>query len=217
MRDAGVFRQELDGADPARLAEVDLDHLLREEVVTVGRHLDAVERDDVVGFAELPALLEGRCFGQVGGIALRCPGLRPVDDRFDLGRGERDVVRPHVPVGVAAPRGHVAVLHRASDRAGPRPCFPVRHERHRGDLAGSMALHAVLEEDRRDVAAVGRRVGRGGRGCRDQGEGERCRQCEGRGPGAGGSVLHGWPRLGCSGCLRSSGSYRECWLSLCDG
>ena len=98
---------------------------------------------------------------QVGGIAARCSGIHPRDDRRDLVVAQRRVVlellNADVPNGV--PWRHLARRDLRLDRSGPRPRVLVREERHRRAGSRPMATLTRTLENRRHVP--GER-GRGG-------------------------------------------------------
>jgi len=164
VRCAAVAGEELDGLYPSLLFEVERDPLLGEEVRAFRRHLDAVERQHVVRFAQRPALAEGRRRRQVGGIALGRAARGPARNRRDLLGGEGEVIAEYDVVRLGAPGRHIAVLDRPRHAAGPGAGLPVGEQRHRRGLVRAVTLDALLEQDRRHVAAEGRRVG--GAGCR---------------------------------------------------
>ncbi len=153
----------LAGLHPAILREV-----RRHLEVLVGdlagdRHLEFLRHlEHGVGRSDLPALRELRQRRQRGAIAFTCSAVRPADDRVDLAVAQAQVVAERAVRRVGVPRRHRTRADLLPDRASPGARIGVGEQRHRRDLARTMAARALVEHDRRDVAAEGRRAGIGG-------------------------------------------------------
>ena len=152
MQDAVVARLDLDGRDELVLVQVGGQHETAEQVAA-GRadgHLLGHGQHQV-RLAELPALDEFPRRWGVLGIALRNAAVRP-------GRQRGHVLVGHVTLVVEGhaldrlPGRHLSALGVVFNVRGPVDGLLIGHERERGDLAGPMALLAVLLQDRLHVA-----------------------------------------------------------------
>ena len=157
MRDFAIARADLERANPAILGNVDREVRRREDVLAFGRNFDERQRDDVIGFAELPAVGECRHRWLLGRIAARRTGVHPFHDRVDLLVGEPGVVGKRAVRGVREPRRHQSRGHFLFDRSRPRTHLVIRAQCHRRDLAWPMTRNAVGVENRRHVFGERRR------------------------------------------------------------
>ena len=177
VRGSAVAGEELDGLYPSLLIQLERDALLGKEVRALCRHVDPVECQYVVRFAQGPAFGKGRCRRQVGGVALGRAARGPACDRRDLFGGEGEVIAKHDVLRLGAPGRHVAVLDRPRHAARPGAGLPVGEQGHGRRLVRAVTLHTLLEQDGRHVAAEGRRVGRAGcRRCEQDGAGDQRRE-----------------------------------------
>ena len=133
--DLAVARANLDGPDPAIFRDVDCQVGRRKNVVAVGGHIHRRQRDDVIGFAELPPFGQHRRLRLIGRIAARRAGLHPLHDGVDLLFAQPRVVLECPVRGIGEPRRHLAALHLLLDRSRPRPHFVVGAKRHRRHFA----------------------------------------------------------------------------------
>ena len=165
VHDLGVARQDLDRGDPLVLGQPYLADQLGELVRPPGWQLDRIQSGDEVGFAELPlAIREDRWGGRLGQVAGGCTGLGPGDESVDFRLVERTLVREAAGPAGGVPGRHGAVGDPASDRLRPGPHLVVGPERHRADLTGPMAAHAVLVQHRGHLAREGGGIGGSCRG-----------------------------------------------------
>ena len=154
-------------------------------ILALGRQVVGLGRHDHVGRAE--AILVGPLAGvgelprrrHVGQVAARRAAVDPRGDGGDVGFAQPQVVLQLLDADAVVAIGrHLAGHHLGLDRPGPRPHFLVGLQRHRADVAGTVAALAVLLQQRRDVLGEGHRR-RGGRGRlreegRDRGRQEQC-------------------------------------------
>jgi len=125
----------------------------------VGLHGDLGALDDQVRLARMPrgAVLEHARHRHVLHVAARRAGIGPLRDLRDFCIAQRWIVLVVLNADVLfdVPRRHRALLvaNRGArlHRARPRPRVLVGEERHRGHLAGPMAVLAAALQNRRDV------------------------------------------------------------------
>ena len=111
------------------------------------------------GWPMLPSFGERRRGGQVLRIPFGRAAVRPPRRGCLFSAADRLRSLANFPCfGSACHGGIVAVRHLIPDRLRPRPRVLVGEQRHRPDLAGPVAAHAVLVEDRRDVLVERRHV-----------------------------------------------------------
>ena len=169
---ARVGRLELVGLNPARLVDP-LDRNRRAPPLVLAVGLDVVGRrpDDQIGRTlqlrlELPRSSLGKAgHGRRVAPATRRARIHPPHDRLDLVVAQRDVVLVglHADVLVDMPGRHEALLHAELDHARVALRRLVVEQRHRGERAGPMALHAMLPQDGRHVRGEGDLLPRRGR------------------------------------------------------
>src|SRR5262245_38136331 len=114
----------------------------------VDRHLDHHIR-----LAEGPARSVFREPRQVFVIAFRRAGLDPGDDGLDLFLRKPAVVTEFErrSVWISVPGQHLAFNDRLANGLAPQTDFGVGNEQHRRDLALTVAVGALVEDDRRDI------------------------------------------------------------------
>ena len=170
----GVAGAELDPLDPAVLGELlfGQHHLERGLHVLdlVGHPVGLRQVDDEVGLTHRPsrARREGVRRRRGGAIARLGAGLGPGHQGGDLSVAQDPLaLEDAVELGRRVPGRHLARLRHLGDRLRPRPRLVVGLERHRRDhpgvgvAGGTVAVLAVLLQDREDVAIEGRRRARG--------------------------------------------------------
>ena len=109
--------------------------------------------DDFVlrlAFGNVPALFERARLRRVLRAALLRALVRPRHQRIDLRLRQRAIVGEVAEVRVGEPWRHLAEAHGFLDRGSPRACLLIGQERHRPDLAGTMAFLAARLKDRQD-------------------------------------------------------------------
>ena len=192
-RPARLARLDLDPADVAVLGEAGIGDEVDEQVGALGRHHHVLlHLDDQVGFAVLPGVTVGPLDRrrQVGGVAAWGAAVDPSRDHGDLLVAQARVRFVDTDRPVDVPGRHLPGLDAALDGPRPGPDLLVGEERHRRGGLGPVAALAGALEDRRDVAAEGRRVGVGRRGRRGSRSGQE-REGQNRGRSQQGEcVLH---------------------------
>src|SRR5262249_2899653 len=104
-----------------------------------------------VGLADVPAFQELRRWWEVFGVTFFRSLIHPSDDRVDVLLREFAVIQELAVMRIGVPRRHRPISDLLLYRTRPGPRVLISQQRHRRDLAGPMALHAVVEEDWRDV------------------------------------------------------------------
>ena len=162
VSDARTHRGSVSGSRHFRF-EVDVGRLRRHRE-RLGSHHEVGRTQHVLQEEPIAArpLLRRR---HVLHVAPRSPGVDPPDDGVDLRVAERSIVDELLDPDalVQMPRRHLAAGDPRLDRSDPRADLLVGHERHRPDVAGTMADLAFLLEDGRHVLGERRRPAAGGR------------------------------------------------------
>ena len=118
--------------------------------------------DHQIGLADMPvrAVVENTRSRGIGLIALRRAVVHPFGNGRDLFVAERNVVLEFLDsdVLVDMPRRHVAGNYLLLDGSRPGPRLLIGEKRHRSDLAGPVAGHAVLLQNRRNILFIGDRI-----------------------------------------------------------
>ena len=136
--------------------------------LSLGRNLERVSHlDDEIWRSPGrmgPAVFENRQFGHQRRITFGSTAINPRDDGLDLLWSQTPIIAERAEPSIRTPRRHLPLGNFVLD--GPRPGTHlfVRHQRHWRYLAGPMARHAVVEQNRRDVLVERGRwvVGSGG-------------------------------------------------------
>ena len=154
MDDRAVARDDLRRFHPHITLEGQLDIGKLPRALALGRHFHLRRFDDHIGWPSagvIPSLCKLRQRGHVAVIAPWRARIHPRHQLVDLGLAQAAIVPPFAMVPLGVPRGHLTRDDLALDRAGPRPHFVVRPERHRRDLARPMARDALGVHDRSNV------------------------------------------------------------------
>ncbi len=93
--------------------------------------------------------------GLILGIPFRRAGVRPRGQSVDVGLAQAAVVGEVAVSRIGEPGRHLAAQHRGPDRLRPGPRALISQQRHRADLARTMAGLAVLLQDRQDILIKG--------------------------------------------------------------
>jgi hypothetical protein len=162
MHDRRIARTQFDLFDPALFREGDRRVEVLHRQFAFGRDFEIYRHlDHHVRLAEGPAWSVFRERRQVFVFAFRRAGVDPGDDGLALFLREPAVVaefeRRSVRVGV--PGRHLAFNDRFADGLAPWADFGVGGERHRRDLARTVTVGALVEDDRRDVFGEGHASG----------------------------------------------------------
>ena len=158
VHDPPVARLVLDRRDVPVLAQVGGDHEATVDVLARRGDLEVGgQLDDEVGGAERPVVGEGRGSRDEGGVALGAPpSAQAVSVAMSAAESERLCLNRGVSWGAAFQGGIRRSLVTVGDVARAFAGLGEGLERERTDLAPAMALEAVLLEDGRNRAAVGR-------------------------------------------------------------
>src|SRR5262249_35640142 len=114
--------------------------------------------EDRVRLADVPLGGVDRRRRQILGVAFRRAGRHPLHDGVAIGIGETAIADELAVRWIGEPRRQRPPRNGRRNRLRPPPRILVGEQRHWRELAGSMAVRAVLEKDRRDV--FGERRGR---------------------------------------------------------
>ena len=166
VHDLSVAGSQLDRLNPLRLGEVgrDVEVLVLDH--PVGRDLVLLFHfEHHVRLPDGPALGIDRSRRQILGIAPLRTGVRPLDQDLLLVVAQAALVEERALRRRGVPGRHVTFADFVTNVLGMRPDVVIRQERHRRDLARTMAGRAVAKEDWGDVLRVGGGCRRGlGRG-----------------------------------------------------
>ena len=155
----------LDGADPAVLGQPGRHGRLPPVVLCERRHGVGCREQDQVRWStklvgEVPNIVVGehRRWRHVRRIPPRRARVDPPNDGVDLRTGQGPIVLEVLDSDrlVDVPGRHLTCLDPVLDRACPGPHLGIGLQRHRRDVARSVASLALRPEDRRDVLAEGR-------------------------------------------------------------
>ena len=104
---------------------------------------------------DVPAFREYGSRRQILGVSFFGSGSHPGIDGGDLGVGQPRIINEIAHLGVGMPGRHLAIHHRITNRPRPGTGVLISHQRHGSDVVGTMADHAVLEENRGHVPVEG--------------------------------------------------------------
>ncbi len=162
MRDGELRRLHFDRRDPGVFREVALHDEPRPLDDAAGGHVVGGSLDDEVGL-DLPSAIRPRDWRRgIARVARRRAGICPPDQHVDLCCLQRAIVENVGGATLSKPRRHLLRQHRSFDRTRPWTRGLVRLERHRRDLARTMAGLAVLLQERRHVLVERDRRSRAG-------------------------------------------------------
>ena len=151
---AGLARLELHRADPAAGRERRGDRKAPEDVAPGGRHgVRLGHLQDEIGLAKLPPVREPGRRRQLRGIPLGGARLGPPIDRPDLRLAQAPDIPELAMVRRRLPGGHPARHHLLPNGARPGARLVVRQDTERSVLTRPVARGAMLEQDRRHIAA----------------------------------------------------------------
>src|SRR5688572_29390004 len=118
-----------------------------------------------VWLADSPPLDELEWRRGLLGVAFGRTRVDPGRDKLDFGLRQRVVVLKLADAAVREPWRHLPGAYSFFYSFRPRPCLSIRNERHRPDLARTVALLTPLLEDRQHVPVKRyRRIGLSGNG-----------------------------------------------------
>lgn len=165
MNDAFIAGPDFDGADVAALVQGHGEDEIAKDVGAVGgQGVGAVEGEDEIGRAELPAFGEGGGGREIAGVALGGSGLGPGLEDLELSGREAAAAEEVAFAGFGRPGGHIAGGGDLGDLGGVTGGVLIGQEREGRGLAGAMAGRAGVEQDGGDVTREGGRRGVGGNG-----------------------------------------------------
>ena len=184
MHDLGIPGPELEAADEARARGGNRQREDAEDVGTFRRQRVGVgKRDDEIGLSQLPSFGPGPRRRQLARIAFRRSLLHPSAQHRDLAIAQRMLIDKRPVRGVRFPRRHQAApgyrrnLRRALFGVG------VGEQAERRGAAGVMTDTTAIDEQRRDILTVGRRLRRRRRGTGEEDDETRWRRASKKDPG----------------------------------
>src|SRR5580704_385003 len=111
-----------------------------------------------VRLGNTPTLCELSRLRRIGGVAFGRARIDPRDQRLPIAGGERRIVREFSIVRIGVPGRHLSAQHGASNGFRPRPRLSKGQQRHRRRFAGTVAVLAMLLENRLNIFVKRRRL-----------------------------------------------------------
>ena len=156
MHNASCSGTKLQGANPFAFRQVQRQHEIPIDVLALGRDFKRLRHlHNEVGLPELPALGELRRHRQLRPVAFLHALLMPRAEQRDLVVGQAAFIAEfHVAV-LRVPRRHECLRRHFRDLFAALLGVLEILERERRSLAGTMAVRAVLKQNRRNVLGEG--------------------------------------------------------------
>ncbi len=161
MHDLRIARPEFHTPDVAHALDWNRQHEHARNIGALRReHIRLRQRDDEIGYAELPSVRPSGRRRQVRGFAFRRAVLEPSLQDTDLAVGERTMPDELAVARLRFPRRHHARSRHRRNLRRVRSGCRIREQAERGGSVRVMADCAPLEDDRRDVSGKRDRTGR---------------------------------------------------------